>query len=134
MDNQLITFEAAILAKEKGFDGLCYDAYNSKGMLNSNGWCEYIDDADTEFPISSKNLKDLDMLAPTQSHLQKWLREKHDIFVRVYFSAFSSERIFYGFEYNFTWCANEEWTKDEGIYDTYEEALEAGLINALKLI
>lgn len=68
--------------------------------------------------------------APTQSLLQKWLREKHNIHIGVYYNKNSC-----------VWDV-ECWHVDdvEPFYygniefNTYEEALENGLQEALKLI
>lgn len=123
MEEQLISFETAKLAKEKGFDGYCYDCFNSYGCLNSNGWCEYIQDNDTILPFKSSALKKEDFLRPTQSLLQKWLREEHNINVycvpteidetKWYNNIASSYKVYTG---------------------TYEEALEKALYHMLKLI
>jgi hypothetical protein len=77
---------------------------------------------------------------PTQSFLQKWLREVHGInifmtfkpnikkwdFIPYFMSMDGKEYIKY----------NSEYTKihNERRFDTYEEALELGLQEALKLI
>src|SRR5688572_28301561 len=64
--------------------------------------------------------------------LQKWLREKHNIWVIISFG--------YGVEYNVYrpqsgYAFNmKEPTLNDGTYNTYEEALEDGLIEALKLL
>ena len=68
----LITFETAKLAKEKGFIGECRNAYKVKGgkeklhMIGS----EYVNDT-------------LFTLAPTQSLLQKWLWVNHKVWVEI---------------------------------------------------
>ena len=126
MTEQLINFETAKLAKEKGFDALCYDAFNSIGNLYSNGWCEYLYDNKVEIPFRSGVLESQDILAPTQSLLTKWLREKHNIHLIAYKNINID---------GYDWC----YITTDGItninsYKTYEEALEAGLQVALKLI
>ena len=57
MTDTLVSFAAAILAKEKGFNEPCSHRYNVGATSELN-----------------------DLLAPTQSLLQRWLREKHNIF------------------------------------------------------
>jgi len=79
MQEQLISFKTAKLAKEKGFKKVCYDAYDRFGNLYSNGWLSYLDDLDNELEISYDDLKFEDCLAPTQSSLRDWLREKFDM-------------------------------------------------------
>ena len=126
MEEQLISFETAKLAKEKGFDASCYDAFNSKGNLYSNGWCEYLYDNKVEIPFRSGVLESQDVLAPTQSLLAKWLREEHNIHLIAYKNINID---------GYDWC----YITTDGItninsYKTYEEAYEIGLQEALKLI
>lgn len=134
MEDTIITFETAKLAKEKGFDALCYDAFNSKGNLYSNGWCEYLYDNKVEIPFRSGVLESKDVLAPTQSLLAKWLREEYNIYTWVI--PYTKEGRFDinplsvpdGYRCNIYPFAKSM------VYDTYEEALEEGLQEALKLI
>ena len=126
MEDTKITFKTAKLAKEKGFDASCYDAFNSKGNLYSNGWCEYLYDNKVEIPFRSGVLESQDVLAPTQSLLAKWLREKHNIHLIAYKNINID---------GYDWC----YITTDGItninsYKTYEEALEAGLYQALLLL
>ena len=130
MKEQLITLDTAKLAKEKGFNGLCYDCYNLHGMQYSNGWCEYIDDNEVELPFKSDVLTPTDMLAPTQSLLQKWLRDVHGIHIEIN-SPDMPKQLWYGHLRRVSKFGN---ICDLGEYDTYEEALEVGLQEALKLI
>jgi hypothetical protein len=129
MKEELITFETAKLAKEKGFTRGKYnfDFYKPDGNVL------HMIDFSSEFvkfciPYS------------TQSLLQKWLREVHGInifmtfkpnikkwdFIPYFMSMDGKEYIKY----------NSEYTKiyNERRFDTYEEALETGLQEALKLI
>lgn len=132
MTEELISFETAKLAKEKGFDGYCYDCFNSYGCLNSNGWCEYIQDNDTILPFKSSALKKEDFLRPTQSLLQKWLREVHEIEVNPA-QSFTKGGI--KMQYNISVESYKYNHLGKYIYgNTYEEALEIGLQEALKLI
>ena len=73
MEDELIKFETAKLAKEKGFDIPCKKSY----WVNPDG----------EFWLASYSY-DRDrylgrpwLLVPTQSLLQRWLREVHNIHV-----------------------------------------------------
>ncbi len=124
MKEQLISFDTAKLAKEKGIDFICYDGYTKGGrQLNyRNNWW-----------------KDRYMYAPTQSLLQKRLREEKDIHIEI-----GTDRTSYPkFAYNIIIFKEEtiEWESglEEGriwsdLYRTYEEALEEGLKESLKLI
>lgn len=77
----------------------------------------------------------IDIEFPPQSVAQKWLRETKNIHICVYNCACG-----YGYEIskadNGTHITSSvyEGTNDGGKWDTYEEALEAGLQEALKLI
>jgi hypothetical protein len=110
MKEQLISFETAKLAKEKGFDNDSANYYVTSGRLNV---------------VNGEDMFD----APTQSLLQKWLREKHDI--NVVASA-TVNMWFYNSEYIST--GKLIVSTSEQSYDTYEDAIEKGLQEALKLI
>lgn len=77
MEDQLISFETAKLAKEKGFDLNTY----------SNCWVKTLD-GDVIHNSERRNISEHDrctqhLMQPTQSLLQKWLLEKHNLFVSV---------------------------------------------------
>lgn len=114
MEDQLISFEAAKLAKEKGFDIHCRFHYDKEnGNLYEN----------EDFPYNSWNGS---LFAPTQSLLQKWLREKHKLFVYV----LDDDRI-----NKYYWGVSNLFSSSENPdFNTYEEALEVGLQQALKFI
>lgn len=88
---------------------------------------------------TAKLLKDKGMFTdiefPPQSIAQKWLRETKNIHICIYNCACG-----YGYEIskadNGTHIASSAYkgTNDGEKWDTYEEALEAGLQEALKLI
>ena len=133
MQEDLISFETAKLAKEKKFNIPC-----------ENFYIEYIDDdvADlfnyeeqrgSGYAELYRNNQEFKYSASTQSLLQKWLREVHNIHLVVWWR--DQEDMFY--------C--EMGSKSGGmiiiqsgdgtkLYKTYEEALEAGLQEALKLL
>lgn len=116
MKEQLITFETAVLAKEKGFDIRQDITYILK---DSNEWYE------------SKGI--------TQSLLQKWLREEHQINVESnYLPNIQKYRCLY-VPMTMAIPNKEKYSlrsKYYGIdnHETYEHALEEGLQEALKLI
>lgn len=115
MKEQLISFETAELAKEKGFpQEIAYDHYLSDGKMMTNNY------------YKDKLLDNKDLIAaPTQSLLQKWLREVHQIDVIIINTQFGQ----YWFRLDATTKAGQS-----NKYDTYEQALEKGLQKALKLI
>ena len=128
----IVKFKTAQLAKEKGFNLPCYTCYNNKEKLeptyelNCIG-CEGGIDFDEFFrdynntPSLEAYLKSELISAPTQSELQTWLRDKFNLKVLVDWG--------YGYEYKIV-----NFFKADGTYNSYEEALEEGLFEALKLI
>jgi len=108
-----IKFETAKLAKEKGFDWEVTEGFTKDGRIficsKSSGF----------FPKECRR--------PTQSLLQKWLREVHNI--HVFATLFS-----YPNEYDSCIYIKDKEPIIKGINFTYEEALETGLQEALKLI
>ena len=145
---ELVTFETAKLAKEKGFSESQFNGYNDQGKLKST-----IGDYDwIKFSSSGEGF----YVAPTQSQLQKWLREEHGIYVSVpvyqpeapgtFFliahintsrgSEYVREkciRKFNGIQTSNTWQGSSE-TFCADVKGDYEKALEVGLLEALKLI
>lgn len=120
MEDQLISFEIAKLAKDKGFDivqELVYNSLNQIEKYNRTRWTLYRDYC----------------FAPTQSLLQKWLREVHGIYIELLVDGWEKNLCFRLFIYQ----KGEPSPKphdDYGALDNYEEALKFGLIQALKLI
>lgn len=109
MEDKLITFKTAKLAKEKSFDF-------SERYYNYDGKIE---------PIIG--LVSCAYPAPTQSLLQRWLREKHNIHFYIWFNELTKK---FRIESNYP-----EYKLDtDEEFDTYENALESGLQEALKLI
>lgn len=123
MTEELVTLGTAKLLKDKGFNEYCKDIINHKGIM-----------METIFR-TSKDLPKLFYSCPTQSIAQKWLRETQNIHICVYNCACG-----YGYEIskadNGTHIASSvyEGPNDGGKWDVYEDALEAGLQEALKLI
>ena len=148
MEDTRITFETAKLAKERGFDingQDVFDLKNNNKIINFKDLAvqEFIKDVETGYRDKALNYlkeninrtddnsdEEYYLLAPTQSLLAKWLREKYDTDVIIntyrnqnqkYYKYFISEK-------------SKNLIKSGEYYDTYEEALEAGLQEALKLI
>lgn len=112
MAEEFVTLETAKLLKEKGF--------NERKYL---------------IDVSTLNHCYKYLSVPPQSVAQKWLREIKNIHICVYNCACG-----YGYEIskadNGTHITSSvyEGTNDGGEWDTYEEVLETGLQEALKLI
>lgn len=120
MTEELVTLETAKLLKEKGFNEYCKDIINHKGIM-----------METIFR-TSKDLPKLFYSCPTQSIAQKWLRDIQNIHIEISYM--------YGnyWIYDILTIPNHDLVglSDRPIirYNTYEEALESGLQEALKLI
>ena len=141
MNEQLIEFPTAKLAKKKGFDiktalkywqGQIIDGTETPALYNLKGDCQ----------------------APTQSLLQKWLREEYGI--HIYPSLWISMDRLYCHSYNIfremsfdtnddltipysdfkdgRWRVNTDLKVKSNSFPSYEEALEKGLHEALTLI
>ena len=139
MQEQLITFETAKLAKEKGFDFRCEKAYfeTKEHILETRR------DSEITFKykpprILKRNYGDEFTIfiaeAPTQSLLQKWLREKHEIYVSPRESYSFDNTLEYVCTVNGTYVNHNIKDKPINRFDTYEQALEVGLQEGLKLI
>ncbi len=180
MREQVINFNTALLAKQKGFNEKTFTFYQypkkSNKYIKVYGRNKKIEKdyilvlPDTEefgknnWSYVNYNEKELIKIvysdctiisnfvsAPTQSLLQKWLREKHNIVVTINFTVIDDS------EKAFVWIINQyveegiENTRKKDIQDfwkeyqsfsekrmswfeTYEEALEKGLFEALNLI
>lgn len=126
MKDAIIKFETAVLAKEKGFDvqsdhWFQYRPYNNSYVL--------FDSSDN---LLSPRFDEGDLWCPTQSLLQRWLREVHFIDVVIYPSFMGSEMNYYYLV--FSKRDFDNIIQGETNNYTYEEAFEAGLQKALKLI
>jgi hypothetical protein len=127
MKDQIISFQTAILANEKGFN---IETGESNYMLEGD--------------LAGKRGASIDcskyVKSSTQALLQRWLREVHNINIFMTFKPNIKKWDFipYSMEMNgYEYIKyNREYTKqiNERRFDTYEEALEFGLQEALKLI
>lgn len=117
MAEEFVTLETAKLLKEKGFREDCMAFYTKDGLFKCNAY------------INTNVLK---LPSPTQSIAQKWLRDTKCLHIEI------------GYMYGNYWIydiltiPNHDLVglSDRPIihYDTYEEALEAGIKEALRLI
>lgn len=123
MTEELVTLETAKLLKEKGFNEYCKNVIDINNILR-----ETLYRTNSDLPKQCFSL-------PTQSIAQKWLRETKNLHIEIYRSAV-------GYGYAIVKADNGTWQEDDdsrgpndgGLWDTYEEALEAGIQEALKLI
>lgn len=120
MEETVITPETAELAKNCGFD-----------IETDKGYYKHGDEKDFVKLLLWVNIEDEKPefgYAPTQSILQKWLREVHRIDVLVDVEYYLKGRRYICNIFSF----KEDLILDG--FNTYEESLELGLQEALKLI
>jgi len=135
MVDELVKYETSVLAKEKGI------IINSRGRFVYNIHIKkYL-----SYPFYGEGeINKMDIYQPAQSLLQKWLREKHSIEIKIW-----AEYYLTGINWNvqalkFNLSKKyqhlgfiEDGTMiygDNGEYDSYEKALEKGLELGLNLI
>lgn len=117
MTEELVTLETAKLLKEKGFREDCMAFYTKDGLFKCNAY------------INTNILK---LPSPTQSIAQKWLRENKKLHIEISYM--------YGdyWIYDILTIPNHDLVglSDRPLvhYKSYEEALEAGIQETLKLI
>lgn len=127
MKEQLITYDTAILANEKGFDLI----------TGSDCWIKTLDGElihNSERRNTPEHDRTLDyyLAQPSQSLLQKWLREEHNIHIEILLEEDGAYTKFYfrtmkiGEYFNLSY--------DDLSYDVYEDALETALIKVLEKI
>ena len=116
---QFVSFETAKMLKEAGFNEHCHDIYDN---VNGFRW----------FKIGESTPKGW-VPCPTQALAAKWLRDVHHYTVCVWFAK-DHEKWFYAHGNLDNMMFDEEYSISDFIYDSYEQALEAGLQEAIKLI
>jgi hypothetical protein len=122
MKDTLISFETAKLAKEKGFNWKVNNYFQLK-TISGGVFEEYLEDSNQD--INSDFPQNALFSRPSQSLLQKWLREKHNIEVYIIPWIYNNKTV-YDFFVNYE--------GESRAYSTYELALETSLIEGLKHI
>lgn len=133
IEEQYVSFETAKMLKEAGFDVPCREIYRT----DRTGDCAFRE-------YDKKNTKDdlcwnsadgfqYEYLAPTQALAARWLREVHKLHVfakRIY--EYALDKFSWGY---YIQSSNYEYCKNFEIgFDSYEQAIEEGLCEAIKLI
>lgn len=127
-----VSLNVAKRLQKRGFKEPCYATYI---MVFDDSFTLRVGDIKTESvylsKIPSKGIQ-LQYLAPTLYEAQKWLREKHNIHVRVdnnasgwFYSFFKADNGTFISDYD------DNGPNDGGCWDSYEEALNDGIMNAL---
>ncbi len=125
MKEQIISFDTAKLAKEKGFD---WQVRNYFRITSISKPIE--EDRCTMQNINA--MKDSSIFSrPTQSLLQRWLREKHKIHIDLWYNDLTNK---WRCECLYLLPLMEVLSVNCNEHPTYEEALEEGLQEGLKLI
>ena len=150
MEEKLISFETAVLAKEKGFEEVTHSFYFEDGefkeneLTGTNGYygeeycfnlAEFYENWNSEW-VTKKNMDRCfgcnksrgyfeTYSVPTQGLLQKWLREVHDKHIVIAYASTTKK-------YDVLYSSGSGSFNSS--HNTYEEALEVGLQEALKLI
>lgn len=122
-----VKFETAKLAKEKGFDQPCRYFYNKDGYRRNLRY-EYEANHNLDLKITS---------APTLEELVDWLYEKHQYC--VYYTCEVTFTFSYSIcsvllEQEYVYVNSCELLDLLGLFKTPREALEAGVIETLKLL
>lgn len=128
MEDTLVGFEVAKLAKGKGFS-----------IVTQYGFCPDGEELSSAWKYMSNDNRSISR--PTQSLLQRWLREVHNIYVDVV-SYYDEDQLPLskdnlqkpkGF---FCWDAYDEGFSEEKAdkFKTYEQALEHRVMEGLNLI
>jgi hypothetical protein len=152
MKNSITTFETAILAKKLGFSELCFYYYThkygkSKYLEKQHGKlkkCEFGEETSQySFWARKSNSGQPHIIpAPLQYSLQKWIRDNFKMSIELNVSGngtfsveifgFNDWRNFNIEQHDLQLGFPEHYDKPR--FETYEEALEKGLYEALKLI
>ena len=137
MEEKLVNSKTAKLAKSLGFKLPVYACYNEEGVLEDldNLWhrgCEGGMELYEWFHDYNSYVGKLLFSAPTQSLLQRWLREVHKIDCEAYLHNWTGTKFERRYKYhrhkgvNYYNCVTS--TSE---YITYEDALEEGLYETL---
>ena len=140
MEEKIVSKKVAFLAMMKGFIEDCYYHYNldSNLLLENSVYGKQIVathhllantyDFHTErWGGGNKN----SIAAPTQSHLQKWLRDKHNIHITTYIWCPDGKN---RFDSDVISDLVEDTKESNTEFMSYEESLEDALLEALNLL
>jgi hypothetical protein len=137
MKEQLITFDTAVLAKEKGFDldvccfydvdGIHKDYHLTFRNYNGIKWSGSENHIDIGKKVNFYS-------APSQSILQRWIRENFHLHITI-FSSSQESWMFKITKLHESLSQHDENDKSYGEdFNSYEDALEQGLKNSLEKI
>lgn len=75
MKHLFISYELALIAKEKGFNDRCLASINPDGQIEIGN---------TSYLMAFMKREKKDIFAPTHQQIVDWFRKKHDIVVSVF--------------------------------------------------
>lgn len=127
-----ISLDTAKILKNKGFNESCNSWYNINGVIFNS---EFKENHNNSFP------KEYRISRPTLYQAQKWLREKHNCYVQITYEAYKTgvnylvQVLFYEPNDDDCW-SNKSTGKygDNAEFDSFEDALSFGILEALKRI
>jgi hypothetical protein len=149
MKDERITLATAKLCKEKGYNISCNGSYTEflkthksdnpsfamkKGevdfddsffFMNNNSMCDYSNENYTMYA------------APSQSLLQRWLRDTHKLHIEIILGHDEKQTWYDFYVYKIELGYDDDFIADSSDMDdngSYEETLETGLQEALKLM
>ena len=130
MKEELISFETAKLAKEVGFE-CSVSSYYKNGKLKHKRFSTNVNGKEEQaiWDIFGFEI----IAAPAQSLLQRWLREKYKLHIHIADLGLCMWS-FMITELSVDGTQSKGGDLGKKNYNTYEQALEAGLLEALKLI
>jgi len=130
MELEIVSKKIAVLLKELGFDWIPNEVYSSTREDNAI------------FPYGEELDGDNELYAPTQALVCKWFRDVHNIGINI--SSISKRTLKEDKNFNiwknlhtvfvFEELVDETKYSKEYAYSIYEEAEEAGIIEAIKIL
>lgn len=124
MNEDYVSYELAVKLKAAGFDSVCR-YYYTKRYSNNAVVCLSSKESPTDYNKKPGSICSM----PTLWQAQKWLREKHHISIRV--SYISYHKVWFADWLNLD---SGEFDDTDATFDTYEQALSAGITFVLELI
>ena len=120
MNKYYVSFEVARLLREKGYNDLneCY--YNRHGVMCARH--------------EGKILKEGECMAPRLDEAFRWLREERYIHITIEVHASGYYAVLWKTNGTFIKTLAGEGLNDGGVWNTCEEAMQAGILETLKLI
>lgn len=138
MKEQFVNYDIALKLKELGFNKRCFAYYFENKVFHLGGRLGTIDD----IVIDRKYVEDIcqhkdSCLAPLWQQVLEWFRKKHNIEASIQFDD-NNIKYYYFIHTNIKDCYSNRIcslnnAKDR-VFDTYEEARKAAILEAIKLI